>query len=557
MRKNIIILLLLVLALVGWYWLRMLQDDDLPESTTVSADISVNNVAHHKYISPSFETEVMRASDKCSAPPDFSTKTTSPTNVSGSDISGVIPNEYILSFYSENDLDEFIRLAKSMGAKVLGRMTLGNSVSIRADAATLKKLQEEGPQSVGFDHNREINNPPLPILDPEAPKGAYNMFGNGALAWMGVSDNIDWGSGVKIAVLDSGINNHSALAKADISLLDMIGGDGHDSSTAGAHGTSVASLIVGNNEFMRGIAPASEILGIRVLDENGKGNIFTVAEGIVTAVDAGVNIINLSMGTRSDSYLLRDAVNYAAEHGVIIVAATGNDASYGISFPAGYDNVVAVPAVDAAGRHLPFSNRGDTADISGPGLGINAAGVDNTMDLFSGTSAAAPFISGAIAAIMSESPGISAAEALGILIYYSDDGGKPGPDAELGAGVIDMGRVKDRDKKGIYDIVVNSPYLETIDGGDVRLIVSLQNRGTEEIETVKLEVNIDGARYSVYFQNIPVARTVSDSFRVPSSSLEVSGNIDVSAEAVMQEHRDTHPENNYMQISLYYKLPEK
>lgn len=551
MKKNILISVLVISAVAGWIWVRSFS---VSNTEIVVTDINSivdkrdeNTKNTHKNHSSLPVDSVIRA--KHPLP-----ETVAETNdISAENISGVIPDEYILSFYSEDDRNKFIELAKSMGAEILDTIKLGNSIRLRADADTLRKLKAKAPMSVDFARNREMSNPPLPILDPEAPEGTYNMFGGGVLAWMGVGDNADWGKGVKIAVLDSGINDHPSLKNSSISLLDMLGGSGRDPSKDTAHGTSVASLIAGNNEFMRGVAPASEILGIRVANEDGKGDLFSVAHGIVAAVDAGVDIINLSMGSRSDSFLLRDAVKYAAEHGVVIVASTGNDASYGISFPAGYDSVVAVPAVDAAGRHLYFSNRGDEADIAAPGLGINAAGAGDTMDIFSGTSAATPLISGAIAAIMSEDPALTPADALQILMYYSDDAGKPGPDDELGAGIVDMRRVMERDEEGIYDIAVNAPYLTSIEaGGDVKLVVSLQNRGTEDISSVELRVNIDGARYSVFFNDIPVARTVSDSFRIPASSLQVAGNLDVEAEAVMIGHSDTYPNNNYMRINVYY-----
>ena len=559
MKKILLILVFVTLIVAGWFWLRPVQSNEsrLQADKIKTTIIKKRHTKRHNTYN-SQVSGIIRAEE--SVLENNQTSNDIPveeTNTVPHDIEGVIPDEYILSFYSDSDREKFIRLAESMGAEILDRMVLGNSIRLKADANTLRKLRDQAPISVDFTRNREMNNPNLPLLNPEAPQGTYNIFGNGVLAWMGVNDNAQWGKGVKIAILDSGINNHPALANSNISLLDMLGGNGYDLAIGHAHGTSVASLIAGNNTLMRGISPAADILGIRVIDQNGKGDLFSVAKGIMAAVDAGANIINLSMGTRSDSYLLRDAVHYAAEHGVIIVAATGNDSSYGISFPAGYDSVVAVPAVDAAGRHLYFSNRGDAADIAAPGLGINAAGADNTMVPFSGTSASTPLISGAIAAIMSENPELSAVEALEILIYYSNDGGKPGPDDELGAGIIDMRRVTERNEDGIYDIAVTTPYLTTFeDGGDVELVVTLQNRGTEEIANVKLIVNIDGARYSTYFQNIPVARTASDSFRIPSSSLEITGNLDVEVEAILVGGSDTYPENNYLRINVYFELPK-
>ncbi|MDC0504110.1 S8 family serine peptidase, partial [Verrucomicrobiales bacterium] len=98
------------------------------------------------------------------------------------------------------------------------------------------------------------------------------------------------------------------------------------------------------------MAPASDILSIRVLDAEGLGNSYTVASGIVTAVDSGASVINLSVGGYSDSTVLREAVAYAIDSGVAVVAAAGNDGSNAPSYPAAYEGVVGVSAVDAEGQ---------------------------------------------------------------------------------------------------------------------------------------------------------------------------------------------------------------
>ncbi len=476
------------------------------------------------------------------------------SNASSAVAGDIIPDEHILSFYSKADRDNYIRLAESLGGVVLDRLKVGNSIRLRANKETMRKLAEVAPMPVDSGNNFVMRNPVLPIINPEKPDGRYAVFGDKVLDWLGIHGNNDkWGAGIKIAVLDTGINDHIALKHSNIERMDLLGGNGYDPDNKVAHGTAVTSLITGNGDDVHGIAPSAEILGIRVIGPDGKGDSFTVAKGIIAAVDNGADIINLSMGSRSDSFILQDAVNYATEHGVVIVAAAGNDASEGISFPAAYDNVIAVPAVDATGRHLYFSNRGPAADISAPGYGITAAGQDNKTELFSGTSAAAPLISGAIAAVMSTDPSLTAADAEEIIKEYSDDGGKPGPDDEYGVGHIDMDRVLNRDKSGIYDIAVNSPWMVKGDGEGAGIIASMQNRGTEDIESAKLIVNIDGARYSTYFNDIKEGQTVSDTFAIPSSSLEADGDIQVEVSAILLNHSDARPYNNYMRISVFYK----
>ena len=129
------------------------------------------------------------------------------------------------------------------------------------------------------------------------------------ITWLGVSDERqDWGRGVKVAVLDSGVDRtHSNLAGVAMEEIDLVGSG--DSSKG--HGTAVASIIAGNEGGQLGLAPAVSLLSIRVLNSAGEGDSFTVAEGIVQAVDRGAKVINLSLGGTGESKVLKNAVDYA------------------------------------------------------------------------------------------------------------------------------------------------------------------------------------------------------------------------------------------------------
>ena len=83
----------------------------------------------------------------------------------------------------------------------------------------------------------------------------------------------------------------------------------------------MASIVAGGGEELQGLAPSSEVLSIRVLDGEGRGDSFTVARGIVEAVDRGAKVINLSLGSDSSSQVLENAVNYARQKGSVVVAA--------------------------------------------------------------------------------------------------------------------------------------------------------------------------------------------------------------------------------------------
>lgn len=468
-----------------------------------------------------------------------------------------IPDEYILSFYSERDREQFIRVAESLGARILDSMDFGFSLRLRAERDLLKRILEQAPSAVDFSANYVMRYPRLPLLDPKQPQGSYRAFGARAVDWLGVPvDNADWGAGVTVAVLDTGVNPHPSLAGVAVTRLDLTGGTGLDTSPEAAHGTAVASLIAADSAAVRGVAPAVEILSIRVISGEGDGDLFTTVRGIIEAVDRGAPVINVSLGTRADSFLLRDAVAYAAANGSIVVAAAGNDAASGVSYPAAYDGALAVSAVDAFGRHMYFANRGESVDLAAPGLGINAAWAGDTTVAFSGTSASAALVSGAVAAILAREPGTSAQEAAALLRRYGDDSGAPGPDSELGDGIINMRRVEERGEPGIYDMAVSLPYLApAARGEDITTWVYAQNRGTELVRNVELSVDIGGVQHSLRFQNVAVGEIVSQDFRVSSDELHQSGSVMISATATLDGIQDSYPHDNSRQMSIVLAPP--
>lgn len=469
-----------------------------------------------------------------------------------------IPDEYILSFYSERDQKEFLRVAKSLGVDVLDALKLGYSVRVRAGREDLRKLLDQGPAAIEFSANYAVRNPKLPLLDPKSPESGYVAFGRDVLKWLGIRDTAGWGSGVGVAVLDTGVGSHPSLRDSSVTRVDLLGGDGAGgSSENNAHGTAVASLIAASSQSVRGIAPGATVLGIRVISGDGDGNLFTAAKGIVMAVDAGVSVINCSFGTRENCFLLRAAVKYAVDRGAVVVASTGNESVLGVSYPAAYPDVVAVSAVDARGEHVYFSNRGAAVDIAAPGLGIEAAWSGEATTLFSGTSAAAPLVSGAIAAVMSGDPDLTAMQAAQIVQKYSNDAEAPGRDDELGTGIMNMRRVEQRDERGIYDVAVGRPYLvPSGESGDIKASVFAQNTGTEPLRRVELLIDVNGGKHSLYFNNVQVGQTVSHDVVVAGEALKLAGEISIDADVAIDGAEDVYPEDNTVSVRVVYTQPD-
>ena len=324
--------------------------------------------------------------------------------------------------------------------------------------------------------------PNQPALDGVSP------FKDQLLDYFGLKDrSADWGKGVRIAILDTGISAHSALANANLNSIN-------EATDDNGHGTAVASLIAGNDAYAKGLAPGAELLVYKVLDANGRGDAFGIADAIVSATDRGAQLISLSAGSTSDSSVLREAVDYATARGVVIVAAAGNEDATELLYPAAYENVIAVGAVDANGATATFSNSGKNLDLAAPGVGIYSAYSENQYIEFSGTSAAAPIVTGAIAALASEDPFLSVGQASELLLAYSDDAGAPGRDPHTGQGIIDPLRVIERNEPNFSDLGVSAPYLlpETLEDDTVEVSINVQNRGNQYIANASVVIEING-----------------------------------------------------------------
>ena len=402
---------------------------------------------------------------------------------------GTLENEMLIRFASEKERRAFLEAMAELNAELLGEIAGLNAVRIRyGDASVRDRLRRLLSENAEAGHNFLVLSPTLPPPVP-GEGGHYVAFGDHALRWMGVpGENSEWGRGVTLAVLDTGISPHRDFGGRVFQEFDLLG-DFEEAAGYQGHGTAVASLAAGD----RGVAPGADVLSFKVLDGDGAGNSFTLAQGIVEAVDRGARVLNLSLGTFGESAILEEAVNYALEHDALIVAAAGNEGAEGVPYPARYDGVLTVAAVDAQGRRAPFSNVSAEVDLAAPGVGVHAAWGEDEFIEFSGTSGSTGFVSGAAAAILSEDPSLSSAQVADILTGNANDVGAPGWNPATGGGVIDMDRIMRRNEPGIYDLAVSDFYLPAReDGAAAPLQVTVQNRGTEAVNDVELNVLVDG-----------------------------------------------------------------
>lgn len=473
----------------------------------------------------------------------------------------VIPNEFILGFKSEADRNLFISAAKARGIDVLDSMSLGFSVRVRVkQPKDLQDALDEVPAPARSSSNYYVLSPEIPKKNPMAASGVYVPFGSQSLAWLGVNvDNSAWGRGTWVAVLDNGVYSHPALREERIGRVDLVNEPLPSSELPehAGHANAVASIIAGNNSDAKGIAPDATILSVKVMSAEGVGDVFTLAKGIVESVDRGAKVINMCLGSYGDSFILRDAVSYAQSRGAVLVAATGNEAVEGVTYPARYDGVVAVSAVDANGQHAFFANRGKEVTISAPGVGVTAAWSERDFTGFSGTSAAVPFVSGAIAALLSQSPGMTGSEAVDILVRYADEAGAPGRDDAFGNGILDVGRITQRDQKGIYDVAACDAYVPPFrqDDKEIKVIVSAQNRGTETAVLVSMKADVNGSVWTTNFSNIAIGQTVSMEMSVDAAKARKEGGIGISFGAILPG--DVNQTNNFRRSVIFVSDTQK
>jgi subtilisin family serine protease len=226
-----------------------------------------------------------------------------------------------------------------------------------------------------------------------------------------------------VAVLDTGVDpDHNVFAnRLAPGGYNYIGdnadyrdiGNGLDDNGNGqidemvGHGTMVSGLILR-------IAPQARILPMRVLNCDGVGASFYVAQAIYDSIDLGAGVINISLGSIRPSQAIADAVQAALDHGIIIVAAAGNtDRSEPAFYPAAFEGVLSVAGTTTTDRKAEFSDYGQWIDLTAPAVDLASAfpGTNgNTYARNSGTSMAAPLVTGAAVLVRLQQPSLTPAQ---------------------------------------------------------------------------------------------------------------------------------------------------
>lgn len=231
--------------------------------------------------------------------------------------------------------------------------------------------------------------------------------------------------GITVAILDTGVDcdhpeyKDAVLAGYDfVDILDgaaefigdYLGADAIPEDEVG-HGTHVAGIITGKGKNMpRGVAPRCRILPVRVLaamEKDGRkvgaGSVENINNGVKWAIDNGADVINMSLGVRHTGGGLphKEVIDYAQRKGVTVVAASGNDGREELYYPGAFPSVIAVGAADDEGNLTEFSTFGEHVSFIAPGVDVYSTSIEDGYAFSTGTSHAAPFVTGAVALMKS------------------------------------------------------------------------------------------------------------------------------------------------------------
>ncbi|HMW35639.1 MAG TPA: S8 family serine peptidase, partial [bacterium] len=255
-----------------------------------------------------------------------------------------------------------------------------------------------------------------------------------------------WGNDKKSNGIDDDNNGYADDWQGwDFVDAPALAGDGdatdedNDPSDENGHGTSVAGIAAatGNNHIgVIGMAFGCRVMNLRAGGKSGFLEEDDVARAIVYAADNGAQIINCSFGDREYGPLLRDAIRYASDRNIVIVASAGNSSSSALHYPSSFDDVIGVSATAKDDFFAGFSNYGTRIDVAAPGVDILTTATNHGYRFFSGTSASAPLVSGLAALMLSLDSTLSRDDVRATLQQSAEDIGEIGWEPYYGHGRI-------------------------------------------------------------------------------------------------------------------------
>ncbi|WP_338788265.1 S8 family serine peptidase [Metabacillus sp. FJAT-53654] len=305
---------------------------------------------------------------------------------------------------------------------------------------------------------------------------------------------------VVVAVLDTGLDTKHE----DLQGIVAPGGYNFINNSSNiydlnGHGTAVSGVIAANTNNGKGISGVIgnanvKILPLQIAHSDGVIYQEDVLKAIDYAIEKNVDIMNMSFGGTTSSTIEQEAIKHAVDNGITIVASAGNEGNTKYVYPASYEGVISVGAVDESNSIFTFSNRNDNVDIVADGS-VTSTSVNSTYDQWVGTSFSAPIVSGVVSLYKSLDSTLSPNKISGILEYTAVDLGKSGKDSIYGYGLINP-------KASVTYLlhpIPSKPKVDQIGDNDVKLTGKSINIGFQIVASVNgktigsSKINDDGS----------------------------------------------------------------
>lgn len=347
-----------------------------------------------------------------------------------------VPDEVIARGLSEDDL----QILRDAGFRVVRAVTLTSGEPLHRlrkpdgmsmDAARVMVRDIGSAEAADFNHYYRPGK-----ADPAC--SGTDCLARQVIDWP--ADTSGCGGPVRIGMVDTGLNaGHAVLKDARIRVHRIDQGKGLDPSGA-LHGTAVASLLVGRPDSRTpGLVPQAELVAVDAFHrqrEDERADAFALVEALDYLSGQDVDIVNLSLAGPPNEALARQIALMARQEIVLIAAAGNGGPSAKPAFPAAYEQVIAVTAVDRRSQVYRRANRGGHIDLAAPGVNVWTAASISGARPKTGTSFAAPFVTAAAALLLQAEPGLTAAEVKARLQEGARDLGKAGRDEVYGYGLI-------------------------------------------------------------------------------------------------------------------------
>lgn len=347
------------------------------------------------------------------------------------------PDRKIVTFWKDVPLAQGADLVGSLGGKVLRELPLINGLVCEFPQATTAfyRALALSPQIMDVEEDGLMHilcrwRQPGVRPGQSVPWGVERV--RAPRAWKGSR-----GRGVRVAVIDTGVDGaHPDLKGAVRGGVNFVKPDAPPVDDNG-HGTHVAGIIAArdNQIGVVGVAPEVDVYALKAFDGRGAGAISGIISALEWCIQNDVQVVNMSFGGNRNRALSR-ALDAAQEAGLVLVAAAGNNGRPdSVDFPASHPAVIAVTALNADDTLAAFSSRGPEVDLAAPGARILSTYAGQGYRELSGTSMAAPHVTGVAALLLARRPRLSGGEVLEHLKKTATQLPALGPD-EQGAGLV-------------------------------------------------------------------------------------------------------------------------